>query len=238
MKKSTWWVGGGMVDGGHVHGGGSAASGQPAANKAKQGPPTNNKGSAPLLSSIFYQLSAQLSPTYNEGRAKAGRISWLRRVRLESPLGRGNGNFLSGLFKLSGERDGRLGLARFSAVVCPLGGHMCANAIRRRGSGRAPATETGKGASARPPAINMAMCNGGPAPPMSSATATRAAACQWSQRAAQRAAQPPASRQQPQPPRRQGVWPPRASAPPPPPPLASPLRTKTPPPAARSRGGG
>jgi hypothetical protein len=29
-------------------------------------------------------------------------------------------------FKLSGERDGGLGLARFSAV-CPLGGHMCAN---------------------------------------------------------------------------------------------------------------
>jgi hypothetical protein len=39
-------------------------------------------------------------------------------VRLENPLG--HGNFLSGL-KLSGERDGGLGLARFSAV-CPLGG--------------------------------------------------------------------------------------------------------------------
>jgi hypothetical protein len=48
-----------------------------------------------------------------------GRISWLRRVRLENPLG--HGNFLSGL-KLSGERDGGLGLARFSAV-CPLGDH-------------------------------------------------------------------------------------------------------------------
>jgi hypothetical protein len=34
-------------------------------------------------------------------------------------------NFLSGL-KLSGERDGGLGLARLSAV-CPLGGHMYAN---------------------------------------------------------------------------------------------------------------
>jgi hypothetical protein len=54
-----------------------------------------------------------------------GRISWLRRVRLENPLGRGN--FLSGL-KLSGERDGGLGLARFSAV-CPLGGHMYANGL-------------------------------------------------------------------------------------------------------------
>jgi hypothetical protein len=51
-----------------------------------------------------------------------GRISWPRRVRLENPLG--HGNFLSGL-KLSGERDGGLGLARFSAV-CPLGGHMYA----------------------------------------------------------------------------------------------------------------
>ena len=40
-------------------------------------------------------------------------------MRLENPLG--HGNFLSGL-KLSGERDGGLGLARFSAV-CPLGGH-------------------------------------------------------------------------------------------------------------------
>ena len=54
-----------------------------------------------------------------------GRISWLRRVRLENPLG--HGNFLSGL-KLSGERDGGLGLARFSAV-CPLGGHMYANGL-------------------------------------------------------------------------------------------------------------
>ena len=33
----------------------------------------------------------------------------------------------SGL-KLSGERDGGLGLARFSAV-CPLGGHMYANGL-------------------------------------------------------------------------------------------------------------
>jgi hypothetical protein len=47
------------------------------------------------------------------------------RVRLENPLG--YGNFLSGL-KLSGERDGGLGLARFSAV-CPLGGHMYANGL-------------------------------------------------------------------------------------------------------------
>jgi hypothetical protein len=54
---------------------------------------------------------------------RVGRTSWLRRVRLENPLG--HGNFLSGL-KLSGERDGGLGLARFSAV-CPLGGHMYAN---------------------------------------------------------------------------------------------------------------
>jgi hypothetical protein len=38
-----------------------------------------------------------------------------------------NGNFLSGL-KLSGGRDGGLGLARFS-VVCPLGGHLCANGL-------------------------------------------------------------------------------------------------------------
>jgi hypothetical protein len=30
--------------------------------------------------------------------------------------------------KLSGERDGGLGLARFSAV-CPLGGHMYANGL-------------------------------------------------------------------------------------------------------------
>jgi hypothetical protein len=35
---------------------------------------------------------------------------------------------LSGL-KLSGERDGGLGLARFSAVYCPLGGHMRANSL-------------------------------------------------------------------------------------------------------------
>jgi hypothetical protein len=54
-----------------------------------------------------------------------GRISWLRRVRLENPLG--HGNFMSGL-KLSGERDGGLGLARFSAG-CPLGGHMYANGL-------------------------------------------------------------------------------------------------------------
>jgi hypothetical protein len=56
---------------------------------------------------------------------KLGRISWLRRVCLENPLG--HGNFLSGL-KLSGERDGGLGLTRFSAV-CPLGGHMYANGL-------------------------------------------------------------------------------------------------------------
>ena len=56
---------------------------------------------------------------------EVGMISWLRRVRLENPLG--HGNFLSGL-KLSGERDGGLGLARFSAV-CPLGGHMYANGL-------------------------------------------------------------------------------------------------------------
>jgi hypothetical protein len=54
-----------------------------------------------------------------------GRISRLRRVRLGNPLG--HGNFLSGL-KLSGERGGGLGLARFSAV-CPLGGHMHANGL-------------------------------------------------------------------------------------------------------------
>jgi hypothetical protein len=54
-----------------------------------------------------------------------GRISWLRRVRLENPLGRGN--FVSGL-KLSGERDDGLGLARFLAV-CPLDGHMHANGL-------------------------------------------------------------------------------------------------------------
>jgi hypothetical protein len=46
-------------------------------------------------------------------------------VRLENPLG--HGDFVSGLI-LSGERDGRLGLAR-SSVVCPLGGHMCANGL-------------------------------------------------------------------------------------------------------------
>jgi hypothetical protein len=60
----------------------------------------------------------------NRGPA-VGRISWLRRVRLESPLG--HGDFLSGL-QLSGERDGGLGLARSSAV-CPLDGHMCANGL-------------------------------------------------------------------------------------------------------------
>jgi hypothetical protein len=53
------------------------------------------------------------------------RISWLRRLRIESPLG--YKVFLSGL-KLSEERDGGLGLARFSAV-CPLGDHMCANGL-------------------------------------------------------------------------------------------------------------
>jgi hypothetical protein len=37
------------------------------------------------------------------------------------------GTFLSGL-KLSGERDGGLGLARFVAV-CPLSGHMHANGL-------------------------------------------------------------------------------------------------------------
>jgi hypothetical protein len=57
---------------------------------------------------------------------EVGRISWLRRrVRLGNPLG--HGNFLSGL-KLSGERDGGLGLARFSAV-CPSGGHMYENGL-------------------------------------------------------------------------------------------------------------
>jgi hypothetical protein len=44
-----------------------------------------------------------------------GMISWPRRVRLKNPLG--HGNFVSGL-KLSGGRDGGLGLAQFSAV-CP-----------------------------------------------------------------------------------------------------------------------
>jgi hypothetical protein len=47
------------------------------------------------------------------------------RERLENPLG--HGHFSSGL-KLSGERDGGLGLARFSAV-CPLGDHMYANGL-------------------------------------------------------------------------------------------------------------
>jgi hypothetical protein len=47
------------------------------------------------------------------------------RVRLENPLG--HGDFLSGL-KLSGERDGGLGLA-WSLAVCPLGGHMHANGL-------------------------------------------------------------------------------------------------------------
>jgi hypothetical protein len=60
-----------------------------------------------------------------EGLCVLGRISWLRRVRLENPLG--HGKFSSGL-KLSGERDGGLGLARFLAV-CPLGGHMCVNGL-------------------------------------------------------------------------------------------------------------
>jgi hypothetical protein len=50
-----------------------------------------------------------------------GRISWLRRVRLENPLG--HGDILSGL-KLSGGRDGGLGLARFSAV-CPRWAAIC-----------------------------------------------------------------------------------------------------------------
>jgi hypothetical protein len=60
----------------------------------------------------------------SQGRVlRVGRISWLRRVRLENPLG--HGNFLSGL-KLSGERGGGLGLAR-STAVCLLGGHMYAN---------------------------------------------------------------------------------------------------------------
>jgi hypothetical protein len=52
-----------------------------------------------------------------------GRISWLRRMRLEIPLG--HRNFSPGL-KSSGECDGGLGLARFSAVF-PLAGHMYAN---------------------------------------------------------------------------------------------------------------
>jgi hypothetical protein len=61
-----------------------------------------------------------------------GRVSWRRRVRLASRKSRAGswersdlGTYFcrdSGL-KLSGERDGGLGLARFSAV-CPLGGHM------------------------------------------------------------------------------------------------------------------
>jgi hypothetical protein len=45
---------------------------------------------------------------------------------LENPLGRGN-FALSGP-ELSGERDGGLGLARFSAV-CPLDGHMYTNGL-------------------------------------------------------------------------------------------------------------
>jgi hypothetical protein len=60
------------------------------------------------------------------GFGPVGRGRWaVWRVRLENPLG--HGNFLSGL-KLSGKRDGGLGLARFS-VVCPLGGHMYANGL-------------------------------------------------------------------------------------------------------------
>jgi hypothetical protein len=72
----------------------------------------------------YMAMCAILSPRSEEKSHPTptlGRILWLRRVlRLENPLG--HGNFLSGL-KLSGERDGGLGLARFSAV-CPLGGHM------------------------------------------------------------------------------------------------------------------
>jgi hypothetical protein len=47
----------------------------------------------------------------------SGRISWLRRVRLENPLG--HGSFVSGLdeLELSGERGGGLGLARINAVT-------------------------------------------------------------------------------------------------------------------------
>ena len=89
-----------------------------------------------LLQNAKYDLQRLIYCAEVVGRAKGieyeaslelslGRISWLRRVRLENPLG--HGNFLSGL-KLSGERDGGLGLARFSAV-CPLGGHMYANGL-------------------------------------------------------------------------------------------------------------
>jgi hypothetical protein len=53
-----------------------------------------------------------------------GRIPWLRRVRLENPLG--HRNFLTGL-NLSGERNGGLGLARFG-VVCPLNSRTCTSA--------------------------------------------------------------------------------------------------------------
>jgi hypothetical protein len=60
--------------------------------------------------------------------ASAGRTPWLRRLRLENPLG--YRNFLTGL-KSSSECDGgwrtRCG-ARFSAV-CPLAGHMHANSL-------------------------------------------------------------------------------------------------------------
>jgi hypothetical protein len=58
-----------------------------------------------------------LSPSFY---SLLGRISWLRRVRLGSPLG--PGNFSSGP-KSSGERNGGLSLARFGGV-CPLNGHM------------------------------------------------------------------------------------------------------------------
>jgi hypothetical protein len=59
-----------------------------------------------------------MSPASEAARTPAclGRISWLRRVRLEIPLI--HRNFLTGL-KSSGECDGGLGLARFLAV-CPL----------------------------------------------------------------------------------------------------------------------
>jgi hypothetical protein len=83
--------------------------------------PDQARGAVPGAERKRKPPAAQLIPSYNT----AVGISWLGWVRLENPLG--HRNFFSGL-KLSGGRDGGLGLARFLAV-CPLGGHMCANGL-------------------------------------------------------------------------------------------------------------
>jgi hypothetical protein len=70
-------------------------------------------------------ISTQRSPLDPSAMHVVGRISWLRRVCPENPLS--HVNFLSGL-TLSGECDGGLGPARFSAV-CPSDGHMHANGL-------------------------------------------------------------------------------------------------------------